>query len=61
MSQDGYSNSQLQRDVSRSSKNMQISNSQAATAQEAIPVDPNIQHYEMPNLTQLLYDFTNKE
>ena len=61
MSQDGYSNSQLNRDISRSSKNMQISNSQAATAQEAIPVDHNIQHYEMPNLTQLLYDFTNKE
>lgn len=61
MSQDGYSNSLLHRDVSRSSKNMQISNSQLGTGQEAIPVDNNIQHYEMPNLTQLLYDFTNKE
>jgi len=40
---------------------MQISNSQLGTGQEAIPVDNNIQHYEMPNLTQLLYDFTNKE
>ena len=26
-----------------------------------IPMDSNINHYELPNLTQLLYDFTNKE
>jgi hypothetical protein len=26
-----------------------------------IPMDGNIKHYELPNLTQLLYDFTNKE
>jgi hypothetical protein len=26
-----------------------------------VPVDQNINHYELPNLTQLLYDFTNKE
>lgn len=26
-----------------------------------IPVDTNINHYELPNLAQLLYDFTNKE
>jgi len=29
--------------------------------QESIPVDNSINHYELPNLTQLLYDFTNKE
>ena len=28
---------------------------------ETIPVDNSINHYELPNLTQLLYDFTNKE
>lgn len=27
----------------------------------AIPVDDTARHYELPNLTQLLYDFTNKE
>ena len=26
-----------------------------------IPIDASIRHYELPNLTQLLYDFTNKE
>jgi hypothetical protein len=29
--------------------------------QEAIPMDGQLNHYELPNLTQLLYDFTNKE
>jgi len=29
--------------------------------QENIPVDASMNHYELPNLTQLLYDFTNKE
>lgn len=28
---------------------------------DSIPIDHNINHYELPNLTQLLYDFTNKE
>jgi hypothetical protein len=27
----------------------------------AVPIDGSIRHYELPNLTQLLYDFTNKE
>ena len=45
MSQDGNSNSQLNRDISRSSKNMgQMSTSQVGTGQETIPVDNNIQH-----------------
>jgi len=26
-----------------------------------VPTDGSIRHYELPNLTQLLYDFTNKE
>ena len=54
-------------EVSRpSSKNMaathssNISAGNAANA-ETIPVDNSINHYELPNLTQLLYDFTNKE
>ena len=29
--------------------------------QDTIPVDASMNHYELPNLTQLLYDFTNKE
>lgn len=29
--------------------------------QDNIPVDASMNHYELPNLTQLLYDFTNKE
>jgi hypothetical protein len=29
--------------------------------QPQIPIDASIRHYELPNLTQLLYDFTNKE
>ena len=36
-----------------------VSGSQRDT--DVIPVDSNINHYELPNLTQLLYDFTNKE
>lgn len=35
--------------------------SQGGQNQENIPVDTSINHYELPNLTQLLYDFTNKE
>ena len=38
-----------------------MSNSQMGNGTEAIPVDNSINHYELPNLTQLLYDFTNKE
>jgi hypothetical protein len=39
-----------------SQKQINDSNSQAQ-----IPIDASIRHYELPNLTQLLYDFTNKE
>lgn len=28
---------------------------------ETLPADVNYNHYELPNLTQLLYDYTNKE
>ena len=28
---------------------------------DSIPIDKSVNHYELPNLTQLLYDFTNKE
>ena len=36
-------------------------NSQVGVLQDSIPIDNSIQHYELPNLTQLLYDYTNKE
>ncbi len=48
----------------QSSKNLGGTNtsmSQGGQNQEAIPVDQTMNHYELPNLTQLLYDFTNKE
>ena len=54
-------------DISRpSSKNMGGTHSSNMSAGgnpngETIPVDNSINHYELPNLTQLLYDFTNKE
>ena len=28
---------------------------------DTIPIDQSINHYELPNLTHLLYDFTNME
>ena len=40
---------------------MSASMSGSGRETDAIPVDSNINHYELPNLTQLLYDFTNKE
>ena len=53
-------------DISRqSSKNLGATGSsnvsQGGANQETIPIDASINHYELPNLTQLLYDFTNKE
>ena len=49
----------------QSSKNLgggtNTSMSQGGANQEAIPVYQTMNHYELPNLTQLLYDFTNKE
>ena len=53
-------------DVSRqSSKNLGGTHSSQLSGQnqnqDTIPVDVTMNHYELPNLTQLLYDFTNKE
>lgn len=50
----------------QSSKNLGATNSSnmsqgAGANQETIPIDTSINHYELPNLTQLLYDFTNRE
>ena len=38
-----------------------MQNNQYQDGQGQIPIDTSIKHYELPNLTQLLYDFTNKE
>ena len=48
----------------QSSKNLggtHSSNMSNAPNNETIPMDNSMNHYELPNLTQLLYDFTNKE
>ena len=48
----------------QSSKNLggtHSSNMSNAQNNETIPMDNSMNHYELPNLTQLLYDFTNKE
>lgn len=41
--------------------NNQLLSASSTKEQADIPVDTSINHYELPNLTQLLYDFTNKE
>jgi hypothetical protein len=41
--------------------NNQLLSASSNKEQADIPVDTSINHYELPNLTQLLYDFTNKE
>ena len=55
----------LRNDISRqSSKNLGATNSSNLSqgiGNENIPIDGSINHYELPNLTQLLYDFTNRE
>ena len=51
-------------DSRQSSKNQGAHSSQLSGQggnQDTIPVDTSMNHYELPNLTQLLYDFTNKE
>jgi len=38
-----------------------MSQNSSTNVGDSIPVDTSVHHYELPNLTQLLYDFTNKE
>eukprot|EP00347_Sterkiella_histriomuscorum_P005196 403357524 len=51
MNDSGVDVSGFNRDLSKKSTNVG----------DTIPIDTSVNHYELPNLAQLLYDYTNKE